>query len=75
MSTTWLVIYGTNSKVFHKRSKDEDTLVIYEGSSPEAYNFITPKIGNRVEGCCGKPTMYENCELSKMGKERLTNLS
>lgn len=75
MSTTWLVNYGSISKVFHKRSKDEETLVIYEGSSPEAYNFITPKIGNRVEGCCGSPVMYKNCELSKAGKERLTDLS
>ena len=72
---TWLVNYGSISKVFHKRSKDEETLVIYEGSSPEAYNFITPKIGNRVEGCCGAPVLYKNCVLSKMGEERLTDLS
>ena len=39
---TWLVNYGSISKVFHKKSKDEDPIVIYEGTSPGAYNYITP---------------------------------
>ena len=71
---TWLVNYGSISKVFHKKSKDEDAIVIYEGTSPGAYNYITPNIGNRIEGCCGKPTMYENCELSKAGIEKLESM-
>ena len=61
--------------LFHKKSKDEDAIVIYEGTSPGAYNYITPNIGNRIEGCCGKPTMYENCVLSKMGEDKLNSLS
>ena len=69
-SEIWTEQRGTGVKLFY-REKGKQKMLLAIGSYDGVQALIVKGSGEKLDGCCGAPTIYRNIELTDKGEKAL----